>query len=107
MDRKLSKLLKFNVAIKIDFTDVLKSKFLFVGFTFKELIDCSNSNLFESDCLVENKEEIIRKEERSREDIKIIEPPLTIIDFDKVTNISLPEKYDAVKGWWVDRQTEI
>jgi hypothetical protein len=90
-------LLEFSVATEIDYADIFRYQ------TASELIQCPNEKLnpFEPTCPVEKgplgKELTTEKEDKR----------LALSNFDNVKNKELPDNYNLVDGWWLDRQKEI
>jgi hypothetical protein len=100
VDSQSNKLLEFSVATELDYVDVFRYKSAFQGQTASELIECPNEELnpFQPTCPVE--------EGPLRKDLPLTEKDksLGLNNFDKVRNKGLPDNYNLVDGWWLDRQ---
>ena len=103
VDSKSNKLLEFSVATEIDYVDVFRYKSVFQDKTAGQLIECPSTGLnpFDPTCPMEegplSRDLSLTKEEES----------LNLNNFDKVKNRGLPDNYNLVDGWWLDRQKEI
>ena len=98
VDSKSNKLLEFSVATEIDYVDVFRYKSVFQDKTADQLMECPSTD---STCPME--EGPLRPDLSLTEDGK----SLNLNNFDKVKNRGLPDNYNLVDGWWLDRQKEI
>jgi hypothetical protein len=99
VDAKSNKLLEFSVASLIDYADVFRYKSVLQDRTARELIQCPSEGLnpFEPTCPIE--------EGPLRESLPLTEEEksLNLNNFDTVKNKGLPDSYNLVDGWWLDR----
>jgi hypothetical protein len=103
VDSQSNKLLEFSVATEIDYADIFRYKSVFQDQTVRELIQCPSEELnpFEPTCPIE--------EGPFRRDLPLTEEDksLNFNNFDKVKNKGLPDNYNIVDGWWLNRQKEM
>lgn len=103
MNSKSNKLLEFIVATEVDYIDIFRYKSVFQNQTALELIQCPNAvlNPFEPIYPVE--------EGPLQRDLPLTEKDksLDLNNFDKVRNKGLPDNYNLVDGWWLNRQKEL
>ena len=103
MDSKSNKLLEYSIASKIDYADIFRYKSVFQGKTAAQLTECSDEKLnpFEISCPIE--EGPLRRNLPLTEEDK----SLNFNNFDRIKNKGLPDNYNIVDGWWLNRQNEI
>ena len=112
VDAKSNVLLEFSVASEVDYVDVFRYKLIFQEKTKNELLQCpsNNENPFATTCLPDEESDLSMKEEGPLgRELPLTEEDLllNLNNFDKIRNRGLPENYDPLAGWWVDRQKEI
>ena len=103
VDSKSNKLFEYSIASKIDYADIFRYKSLFQGKTAAQLTECSDEKLnpFEISCPIE--EGPLRRNLPLTEEDK----SLNFNNFDRIKNKGLPDNYNIIDGWWLDRQNEI
>ena len=103
VDSQSNKLLEFGVASEIDYVDIFRYKSIFQEKTAGELLQCPSEELnpFQPTCPIE--------EGPLRRDIPLTEEDrsLNLNDFDKIKNKGLPQNYNIIDGWWLNREKEI
>ena len=103
MDSQSNKLLEFSVAIEIDYVDIFRYKSVLQDQTAQELIQCPSEELnpFELTCPIEERplRENLPQTQRDRF--------VDLNHFDSVRKKGLPDNYNLVDGWWLDRQKKI
>ena len=101
MDSQSNKLLEFSVATEIDYADIFRYKSVFQDKTRGQLIQCPSEiegpNPFAPTCPTEGQPDLFSLKDES----------LNFENFDKIKNKGLPENYNLVDGWWLERQKEI
>ena len=108
VDSRSNKLLEFSVATELDYTDIFRYKSVFQDRTARDLIECPSetSNPFETKC---SSDQYQYEEGPLRKGLPLTEEDKSINlgNFGKVINKGLPDNYNLVDGWWLDRQKEI
>ena len=103
VDSQSNRLLEFSIANEIDYAHIFRYKSVFQENTAGELLQCPSEELnpFTPTCPIEEgplRQAIVLTDE---------EKDLNPNNFDEVKNRGLPNSYNLVDGWWLDRKKEI